>query len=159
MLVSKFTLFVEIGRVVFINFGEERNKVAVIIDVLDQNRVMIHGPTTGVARQVMNLKWVALTKFKVNILRGARTATLTKAIKAADIDAKLAKTRLMTKVNAAVAKSSASDFERFKARIQKKKINHKVTLEVQKMVKAANVSHNKKLHAAKGKRPANKNKL
>ena len=33
--------FVEIGRVVLINSGSDANKLAVIVDVIDQNRVGI----------------------------------------------------------------------------------------------------------------------
>ncbi|GAM18673.1 hypothetical protein SAMD00019534_018480 [Acytostelium subglobosum LB1] len=151
MLVSKYTLFVEIGRVVFINFGAFRNKTAIILDVLDQNRVLVHGPSTGVPRHVINLKWISLSKLKLNILRGARTGTLNKAIKAADLDNKISGLRLVKAVAAAEKKTSATDFERFKARIAKKVVNHKVALEVRKMVKAANVARTKKQVANKRK--------
>ncbi|EFA80731.1 S60 ribosomal protein L14 [Heterostelium album PN500] len=196
MLVSKFSLFVEIGRVVFINFGEYRNKTAIILEVLDQNRILVHGPTTGVPRHVINLKWIALTKLKLNVLRGARLTTLTNAIKAADLDNKVAQLRISKSVAAVEKKANSSDFERFKSRIAKKSVcinyftqslittsssdhqnrqdkqqnieykensffghyltNHKVALEVRKLVKAANVARNAKLQANKGKRPANK---
>ncbi|GAM21372.1 hypothetical protein SAMD00019534_045470 [Acytostelium subglobosum LB1] len=151
MLVSKYTLFVEIGRVVFINFGAFRNKTAIILDVLDQNRVLVHGPSTGVPRHVINLKWISLSKLKLNILRGARTGTLNKAIKAADLDTKISGLRLVKAVAAHEKKAASTDFERFKARIAKKVVNHKVALEVRKMVKAANVARTKKQVANKRK--------
>ena len=47
-----YQLFVEIGRVVLIESGRNAGKIAVIINVIDQNRVLIEGPTSGVKRMV-----------------------------------------------------------------------------------------------------------
>ena len=59
-----------------INYGKNLHKLAVIVDILDDNRVLLDGPTTGVAREVYPLKRVYLTAIVVTILRGARTTTL-----------------------------------------------------------------------------------
>ena len=67
---------IEAGRVVFINYGENSGRLAVIADILDTNRVLLDGPTTGVAREVYPIKRISLTNFKVKILKGARTVTL-----------------------------------------------------------------------------------
>ena len=37
-----FKRYVEIGRVAFVNYGEEYGKLVVIVDVIDQNRVIIY---------------------------------------------------------------------------------------------------------------------
>ena len=37
-----FTRFVEVGRIVLINKGEHVGKIAVIVDILDHNRVPNH---------------------------------------------------------------------------------------------------------------------
>ena len=62
--------FVELGRVVFISQGPHQRKIAAIIDVLDQNRLLIAGPVTnvGLPGHVINIKHTQLTKFygKVN---------------------------------------------------------------------------------------------
>jgi len=34
-----YSRFVEVGRVVLINYGEDAGKLALILDVIDQNRV------------------------------------------------------------------------------------------------------------------------
>ncbi len=47
-----FKKFVEIGRVAYINAGPEAGKIAAIVNVIDQNRVLVDGPTSGVRRQV-----------------------------------------------------------------------------------------------------------
>ena len=70
-----FTRFVEVGRAVLINYGDDHGKLAIIVDILDQNRVLIDGPTTGVPRQVYPLKRLSLTDQKINILSGSKTGT------------------------------------------------------------------------------------
>merc|ERR1711879_339664 len=59
-----FKRFVEIGRVAVINYGPDAGKLCVIIDVLDQNRAFIDGPSsiTGVQRQAIPFKRLALRK-------------------------------------------------------------------------------------------------
>ena len=81
-----FTRFVEVGRVALINYGPDLNKLCTIIDVVDQNRVLVDGPTrvTGVSRQILSLKRCALTDFKVKIGRNARQKSLEKAWKNGD---------------------------------------------------------------------------
>lgn len=48
-----FKKFVEIGRIAFCADGPEKGKIAAIVNVIDQNRVLLDGPTTGVKRQVI----------------------------------------------------------------------------------------------------------
>ena len=58
-----FTRFVEVGRVVLINYGEFNGKLATVIDAVDSKRVLVDGPqdTTGVHRHVIALKRISLT--------------------------------------------------------------------------------------------------
>jgi large subunit ribosomal protein L14e len=42
--VQTFTRFVEVGRVVLINFGEDAGKLATIVDILDAKRVSRNPP-------------------------------------------------------------------------------------------------------------------
>ncbi|EAL68160.1 hypothetical protein ACTFIW_003232 [Dictyostelium discoideum] len=148
-MISKFSLFVEIGRVVVINYGEYINKTAVIIDVLDQNRALVAGPHSGVERHIINFKWINLTPLKVNIQRGARINTLIAAIKAADLETKIAALSAVKKINARATKSNQTDFERFKANLIRRKLNKKVSGEVKKLVNIANRAAHKKAVAQK----------
>ena len=50
--------------------------MAIIADILDDNRVLLDGPTSGVDREVYPIKRIYLTQFRVPILRGARTGTI-----------------------------------------------------------------------------------
>lgn len=69
-----FTRFVEVGRIVLINFGSLSGKLAVIVEIISTNRVLIEGPTTGVKRHEISLRRVSLTDVKINLVRGAKTA-------------------------------------------------------------------------------------
>ena len=76
-----FTRFVEVGRVALVNYGPETGKLCTIIDVVDQTRALIDGPTklTGVSRQIITLKRLSLTDIKVKIGLNARQKSLEKA--------------------------------------------------------------------------------
>merc|ERR1712179_576163 len=65
--------FIEVGAVVYITLGHHKGKIAAIANVIDQNRVLVDGPCSGVPRCVVNLKQMQLTKFKINIPFGYRT--------------------------------------------------------------------------------------
>eukprot|EP00828_Plagiopyla_frontata_P000530 TRINITY_DN0_c187_g3_i1.p3 TRINITY_DN0_c187_g3~~TRINITY_DN0_c187_g3_i1.p3 ORF type:complete len:107 (+),score=16.36 TRINITY_DN0_c187_g3_i1:2-322(+) len=74
-----FTKFVEIGRVVLVNYGSYVGKTAVILDIINDKRVIISGPTTGVPKQDIPIRRLSLTNFKINdVLRGQRSGLLKK---------------------------------------------------------------------------------
>ena len=78
----------------------------------------------------MPLKRVSLTKMKIPIARGARTGTLAKAAKKADLTAKWAATPFAKKLAARNTRKNLSDLQRFQVMINKKQrsiaINKKV---------------------------------
>lgn len=113
-----FSRFVEAGRVVRVTYGTDYNKVAVIADILDNNRVLIDGP--HVDRQLINVQRLALTDIVVPIQRGARTTTVAKAYAAADVDGKYNNTASGKKIAKKTAKAQLNDFERFKLMVAKK---------------------------------------
>ena len=65
--VMSFVRFVEIGRVCLITYGPDAGKLATIVNILDNNRVLVDGPMplTGVHRHAINLKRVQLTDIVV----------------------------------------------------------------------------------------------
>ncbi|VBB31009.1 unnamed protein product, partial [Acanthocheilonema viteae] len=83
---------VEIGRVVFVAKGDGGGKLATIVDVVDGNRALIDGPTTGVRRSVRNFKDLHLTKFHIPLRHGMRTKNVKKAFDEAKISEKWAET-------------------------------------------------------------------
>ena len=112
-----FKRFVEIGRVALINYGPDNNKLCTIIDVVDQNRVLVQGADGSeakVARQILSLKRVALTDFKVKIGRNARQKSLNKAWTKGDIWNKWNNSSWAKKLAAKKKRASSNDFMRFK---------------------------------------------
>jgi len=115
-----FKRFVEVGRVVLINYGPDEGKLATIIDIVDQNKCLIDGPTTGVARQVIPFSRIALTDFVVKIQMNAREKTLKKAWSDADIETKWEATSWAKKLSAKKKRASLNDFDRFKVMVARK---------------------------------------
>ena len=117
-----FKRYVEVGRVVLINFGPDAGKLATIIDVVDQNKCMVDGPEeiTGVARQVISYKSIALTDLTVKVQRSARAKTLVKAWEAGETLATWEKSSWAKKLSAKKKRAGLGDFDRFKAMVAKK---------------------------------------
>ena len=69
-----FTRFVEPGRVILFTFGPYTGKLAVIVEIITVNRVLVDGPTSGVKRHEVPLRRVRLTDVKIQVNRGAKTA-------------------------------------------------------------------------------------
>jgi len=127
-----FTRFVEVGRVALVNYGPETGKLCTIIDVVDQSRVLIDGPTklTGVSRQIITLKRLSLTDIKVKIGLNARQKSLEAAWTKGDVLAKWAATSWAKKLAAKKKRASLNDFGRFKAASAKRKRNAAVKAKV-----------------------------
>ena len=75
-----FRRFVEVGRVIVINYGPLTGKLAVIVDILTTTKVIVQGLKGGVRRQELSLRRVTLTDDKINIKRGAKREEVLKAI-------------------------------------------------------------------------------
>ena len=75
-----FQRFVEVGRVIIVNYGPLYGKLAVIVDILTTTKVLIQGLKGGVKRQELSLRRVTLTDYKVDIKRGAKEEEVFKAI-------------------------------------------------------------------------------
>merc|ERR1711904_56956 len=114
-----FSKFVEIGRVAFINYGELLGKLCVILDVIDNNRAWVDGP--GIARQQINFKRLALTKFTIDITRGARQKNVKKAWEDAKIDEKWSQTAWAQRLQRQKERAALNDFERFQVMTSRKK--------------------------------------
>ena len=117
-----FKRHVEVGRVVLINFGPEKGKLATIIDIVDQNKCLIDGPSdvTGVSRQVIGYGRIALTDLTVKIQRNARQKTLIAAWKEADTLATWEASSWAKKLSTKKKRANLSDFDRFKVMVAKK---------------------------------------
>mmetsp|Transcript_3525 Transcript_3525/g.9560 ORF Transcript_3525/g.9560 Transcript_3525/m.9560 type:complete len:138 (-) Transcript_3525:33-446(-) len=109
-----FKRFVEVGRVVLINYGPQEGKLAVIVNVLDANRVQIDGPASNVKRQVINNKRLSLTDITIPIRFNAKRNNVIKAWNEADVEGNWQKTSWAKKRAAKARRANLTDFDRFK---------------------------------------------
>merc|ERR1711862_67278 len=113
--------------------------LAVVVDIVDENRILIDGPTTGVDRQVMPTKRLQLTKFRINkVLRNQHKANLEKNIKAFGLAKKWDATGFAKKLHAQELRSQNSDFNRHKAMVIRRKISKIARTALKKHKKASN---------------------
>uniref|UniRef100_A0A914PY42 Large ribosomal subunit protein eL14 n=1 Tax=Panagrolaimus davidi TaxID=227884 RepID=A0A914PY42_9BILA len=130
-----FTKFVEIGRVAYIAKGKDEGKLAVIINVVDGNKVLVDGPSTGVLRAVVNLKALQLTKFKVPVRVGQRTGGVKKAFDEAGIISKWNESSWAKGIQKRKLRAGLNDFERFKVLRVKQLRNRIIRAEAGKLKK------------------------
>jgi len=124
--------FVEIGRVAMLNYGSDYGKLCVIMDVLDHNRCLVDGPTTGVPRSVIGFKRIMLTDIVVPVTRSCKSASLKKKLEALDtsVEDQFAASGWGKKVAAKATRAALSDFGRFKVAIAKQKRNKAIKAKV-----------------------------
>mmetsp|Transcript_18263 Transcript_18263/g.22359 ORF Transcript_18263/g.22359 Transcript_18263/m.22359 type:complete len:134 (+) Transcript_18263:66-467(+) len=117
-----FKRYVEVGRVVLVNYGPDAGKLATIIDIVDQNKCLIEGPAniTGVSRQMISYSRLALTDFTVKVSRNARQKSLSAAWAEADVLAKWESSSWAKKLSSKKKRASLSDFDRFKVMVARK---------------------------------------
>uniref|UniRef100_A0A914E6L0 Large ribosomal subunit protein eL14 n=1 Tax=Acrobeloides nanus TaxID=290746 RepID=A0A914E6L0_9BILA len=109
-----YNKFVEVGRVVFIAKGKDQGKLAVIVNIIDGNRTLVDGPSTGVIRGVRNFKDLHLTKYKVPIRLGQRTKGVKEAFEKAGINEQWKNSLWAKKLEKRHIRANLTDFERFK---------------------------------------------
>ena len=109
-----FKRFVEVGRVIIINYGPLTGKLAVIVDVLTTTKVIVQGLKGGVRRQELSLRRVTLTDDKINIKRGAKRDEVFKAIEEYKLDDKYKKSTFAKKAEKREKRANLTDFDRFK---------------------------------------------
>ncbi|KAF9056998.1 translation protein SH3-like domain-containing protein [Panaeolus papilionaceus] len=114
MTESNFKRFVEVGRVILIKSGPAAGKIAVIVEIIDQNRAIIDGPTTDVPRQSFPFKHVTLTPFKLAALpRAAGSSTVKKYLEKEGVVEKWNQSTWAQKRVAVEKRRSLNDFARF----------------------------------------------
>ena len=89
----------------------------------------------GVERQQIPIRWLSLTDFKVDIGRAVSSRVLREALVKTDIVESWKKTSWAKKLAAREAKKNLTDFERFRVMVAKKRVNHAVRAEVNKVNK------------------------
>ncbi|KAJ3064853.1 60S ribosomal protein L14, partial [Podochytrium sp. JEL0797] len=132
-----YNRFVEVGRVVLVNYGPDAGKIAVVVDIIDHSRVLVDGPTTGVARQALSYKRFNLTDIVIKVPRTAGTTAVTAAVQKADMEGLWNKTAWAKKLAVRKVRQNLSDFDRFKLMIARKQKRAIIGKQFAKLRKAA----------------------
>ncbi|KAI0938334.1 hypothetical protein AcW1_001914 [Taiwanofungus camphoratus] len=118
---SNFKRFVEVGRVVLLKSGPYEGHIAVIAEIIDHNRAIIDGPTTGVPRQSFPYRHLTLTPFVLTKLpRAAGSGVIRKHLEKEGTVEKWNKSSWAQKRAAVEKRRSLNDFERFCVMLAKK---------------------------------------
>ena len=109
-----FRRFVEVGRVIIVNYGPLVGKLAVIVDILTTTKALIQGLKGGIKRQELSLRRVTLTYYKLDIKRGAKQAEVYKAIDDFKLEDKFKTSTFYKKNEIRQKRANLTDFDRFK---------------------------------------------
>merc|ERR1712012_1400854 len=101
--------FVEIGGGGVIGDGKDAGKIAAIVNVIDQNRVLIDGPTSGVSRQQYPIRPI-----KVTFAFNASTKIVRKEMEAAKVNETWASSSWAKRMELKSKRNGLNDFDRFK---------------------------------------------
>jgi len=83
----------------------------------------------------MPIRWLSLTDFKIDIGRAASTRIVRETLEKSGVVAAFQKTTWAKKLAAREAKKNLTDFERFRVMVAKKRVNHALNTEVNKVKK------------------------
>merc|ERR1712045_747285 len=115
-------------------------KIAAIVDVIDQNRVLVDGPCSGVERHEEKIKNLHLTPIKMTFPFSARTRVVRKAWEAEKVAEKWGQSSWAKRMAMKSKRQGLNDFDRFKlmkAKSARNKIVAKaVAIKKNKMSKA-----------------------
>merc|ERR1712226_1433891 len=116
-----------------INRGEDVGKVAVIVDVVDQNRALVSCPQTGVSRKMVNFKCMSITDFVIEKLpHSIRDGPLSKAIDKSEVLTKWEETPWAKKLASRARRAQLNDFERFQVKVHTQTRNRIIRKEFRK---------------------------
>ena len=127
----------EIGRVVYVNYGTLVGKIAVVVELVNKNRVIISGPGLGVSRTLITNRRLELTKFRVpNVAYGIKEGELKKQIESFELLKKFNETERGRKILRQQRRADLTDFERFKVLVLKRKLAKASRTQINKLKKS-----------------------
>ena len=122
------------------NDGPDSGKIAAIVDVIDQNRVLLDGPCTDVTRKAYRIKNLHLTPLVTKFPFSARSKVVREAWVKDDISKKWEESAWAKRMAMKAKRKGLTDFDRFKltkAKSARNKILAKaVSIKKKKLTKA-----------------------
>jgi large subunit ribosomal protein L14e len=111
---------VEVGRVARINYGPLEGKLATIVDILNDKRVLVDGQ--DIQRQVIPIRRLQLTRQLLKLGRGARTGKVRAAISKEGVAKKFAESSIGRAFARQQRRQNLTDFERYKVLVLRRKL-------------------------------------
>jgi len=124
------TASIQVGAVALVNQGADAGKLVAIVDIVDQSRALIQGPTSGVARQTIPHTWLSLTGVTFKCPRGAKTGALSRAMAKGDVVNKFAATSWGKKAARDAKRANLNDFQRFQVMVLRQKRSRAIAKEL-----------------------------
>ena len=107
-----YNKFVQVGRVARINYGPLEGKLATIVDIVSDKRVLVDGE--DIQRQVIPVARLQLTRQVIAVGRGARTGKVRRIIAKEQVAQKFSQSTLGRHYASQQRRQNLTDFERFK---------------------------------------------
>ncbi|KAJ2989132.1 hypothetical protein NUW58_g3625 [Xylaria curta] len=121
---------VEVGRLVLINNGPYTGRIAAIVEIISEKRVLVDGPSSEeklvVPKGPIALSDVLLTDLKLEIPRAVRTGTLQNFWEKAEIDKKWQQSKWAQRSQRTERRKALTDFQRFQLLRAKKQQRYEV---------------------------------
>jgi large subunit ribosomal protein L14e len=124
---------VQIGRVVRINYGPLTGKLATIVDIVNDKRVLIDGE--GIPRSVIPITRLQLSKQVLKVGRGITTGKLRKAIAKENVQKNFEASSLGRSYASQARREQLNDFERFKVLVLRRKLSKLLRARPEKVAK------------------------
>lgn len=116
-----YNRFVQVGRVARVNYGPLEGKLATIVDIINDKRVLIDGE--GISRQIIPICRLQLTKQVLKIGRGVTSGKLRTTIAKEGVQKKFDDSTLGRSFARQARRQQLTDFERFKALTLRRKLS------------------------------------
>ena len=130
-------ILLELGRVVYINYGPLAGKPAVVVDIVNGSKVVIDGPGLDIDRQVISVRRLELTKFRIgNFTKGDKRSELKKKIEDFDLLNRFNGSGVGKRIVKQQKRAALTDFDRFKVMVLKRRLSKAVRTYVNKNRKA-----------------------
>ena len=124
--------FVQRGRVAYLTCGSNYGKLCLIIDIIDKNRALVSGPTTGVRRQPLSFQKMKLTKF---VIKDVHPTIGDKALglKMKDFVDQFNQSKTGQNLKNKEKRVKMTDFDRFKLQKTKQRMNKLISRAAKKI--------------------------
>ena len=116
-------MLLELGRVVYINYGPLSGRPAVVVDIVNGSKVVIDGPSLDVDRQVISTRRLELTRFKLgSFSKTDKRSQLQKKIEDFDLKKRFYSNGVGKRIAKQKKRASLGDFDRFKVMVLRRQL-------------------------------------